>query len=143
MSRSSWAASEGGGFLIGAGIARIPSVHVRAALMEQRPTGLKVLAWAVLALCVFAYVQSSLAAWWLLVVAGNVLAVVVFARAWAERRPILDEPLSTKVMAFVSAELLLPVLVILTSLAAMIAGGGGWLDAAIVLAVTLACVSLL
>jgi uncharacterized membrane protein len=102
-----------------------------------------VLAFAVLALCIFAYGESATPAWWWMVLIGAALAVIVLANGWYERRRVLAEPLSAKVAAFVAAELVLPVLVLLATLAAMIAGGEIWLDIAIVLAVTLACASLL
>ncbi|MCC7252969.1 hypothetical protein [Hyphomicrobium sp.] len=111
--------------------------------MPQTLTVQMILAFAVLALCIFAYGESSSPAWWWMVLIGAVLAVVVLADAWPERRRALGEPLSVKVTAFVVADLVLPVLVLLAGLAALVMGGEGWLDAAIVLAVALAFVSLL
>jgi hypothetical protein len=111
--------------------------------MLQGLTIQMVLAFAVLALCIFAYGESATPAWWWMVLIGAALAVIVFVNAWHERRRVLAEPLSIKVTTFVATELALPVLVLLAALAATIAGGGIWLDIAIVLAVTLACASLL
>jgi hypothetical protein len=111
--------------------------------MLQGLTLQMVLAFAVLAICILAYGESSTPAWWWVVLIGAALALVVFANAWPERRRVLVEPLSVKVTTFVATELVLPVLVLLTGLAAFLLGGDGWLDAAVVLAVTLALASLL
>lgn len=111
--------------------------------MKQSLTLQMVLAFAVLALCIFAYGESSSPAWWWMVLIGVALAVIVFVNAWGERHEKLDEPLSARVTAYVVAELVLPVLVVIAGLAALLMGGEVWLDAAIVLAVALACASLL
>lgn len=107
--------------------------------MPQSRTGQKILAWATLGLCILAYARPAFSAWWWVVLVGAALAVAVFLRALGERKAMLAGRLS----AFVAAELMLPVLVMLAGLVATIAGDGVWLDVAIVLAVALACVSLL
>lgn len=111
--------------------------------MPQSLTIQMVLAFALLAICIFAYGESSTAAWWWVVSIGAALAVVVFANAWPERRRVLSEPLSLSTTAFVAAELVLPVLVLLAALASLSLGGEVWFDVAIVLGVALACASLL
>jgi hypothetical protein len=110
--------------------------------MPQGLTLQMVLAFAVLAICILAYGESAAPAWWWVVLIGATLAIVVFANAWSERR-VLAEPLSVKVTTFVATGLVLPVLVLLAALAAVLAGGEGWRDVAVVLAVTLALASLL
>lgn len=102
-----------------------------------------VLAFLVLALCIFAYGESSSPAWWWMVLIGVALAVVVFADAWSARRQRLAGPFTVKTTAFVATGLVLPVLVAGSALAAYLGGGEGWLDATIVLAVALACAALL
>jgi hypothetical protein len=111
--------------------------------MKQSLTLEMVLAFAVLAICIFAYGESSTPAWWWMILIGATLAVVVFANAWSERRRVLAGPLTVKATAFVAAQLVLPMLVLMAGLVAMTAGGDVWLDVAIVLAVALACASLL
>jgi hypothetical protein len=111
--------------------------------MPQSLTIQMVLAFALLAICIFAYGESSTAAWWWVVLIGATLAVLVFANAWAERRRVLAEPMSVSTTAFIAAELVLPVLVLLAALAALSLGGEVWLDVAIVLAVALGCASLI
>jgi hypothetical protein len=111
--------------------------------MQQGLTVQMVLAFVVLALCIFAYGESSTPAWRWMVLIGAALAVIVFANAWPQRRAALAEPRSVKTATFFLAELALPVLVLMAALAAWIVGGETWLDVAVVLAVTLACVSLL
>ncbi|HEX2839881.1 hypothetical protein [Hyphomicrobium sp.] len=103
----------------------------------------KILAFAVLAISVFAYAQPAPRAWWWAIAVGAALALFVFVRAWSGRLSTLAGPLSLPVTTFVVAELLLPVLVVTAALVAWIAGGEGWLDAAIVLSITLACVCLI
>lgn len=111
--------------------------------MPQSLTVQMVLAFVVLALCIFAYGESSTPAWWWMVLIGVALAVIVFVNAWSERRRVLEGPLTIRVTTFVTAELVLPVIVVLAALAAMIFGSETALDVAIVFAVTLAAVSLL
>lgn len=111
--------------------------------MKQGLSVQMVLAFLVLALCIFAYGESSSPAWWWMVLIGAALAVVVFADAWSGRGQRLAGPLTVRTTAFVVTELVLPVLAAGAALAAFLLGGEGWLDAAIVLAVALACVTLL
>ncbi len=103
----------------------------------------KILAFAVLAICIFAYAQPAPQVWGWVIAVGSALAVLVVVRAWSERLSTLAGPFSLTVTTFVVTELLLPVLVVAASLVAWTAGGEGWLDAAIVLSITLACVCLL
>jgi hypothetical protein len=111
--------------------------------VKQSLTLEMVLAFAVLALCIFAYGESSSPAWWWMVLIGAALAAVVFVDAWSERRQRLAGPLTVKTTAFVATGLVLPVLVAAAVLGALLVGGDGWLDAAIVLAVALAVTALL
>lgn len=111
--------------------------------MQQGLTVQMVLAFGVLALCIFAYGESSTPAWHWMVLIGAALAVIVLANAWPERRTAMAELRSAKSATFVLAELALPVLVLLAALAAWMLEGEVWLDVAIVLAVTLAGAALL
>lgn len=111
--------------------------------MKQALTVQMVLAFLVLALCIFAYGESSSPAWWWMVLIGTALAAVVFVDAWSTRRERLAGPRTIRTTTFVVAELVLPVLVAGAALAAFLLGGEGWLDAAIVLAVALAISALL
>lgn len=110
--------------------------------MQQRLTLEMVLAFAVLAICIFAYGESSAPTWWWMVMIGSALAAIVFANGWSERGTKLTRPPSAKVVSFVASELVLPVLVLASALTAWVTGGETWLDAAIVLAVALAALSL-
>ncbi|MGE0022896.1 MAG: hypothetical protein AB7S70_04605 [Hyphomicrobium sp.] len=107
----------------------------------QGKTGASALALVVLGLCILAYARPELAAWPWVAVAGGVLAGAVLLHAWQRRRSVLGGPLNIAVTTFVLTELLLPVLVAVAALAAWLTGSSGVLDAAIVLAVTLACVT--
>jgi len=107
----------------------------------QGKTGVSALSLAVLGLCILANARPELAAWPWVAMAGVALASAVALRAWLGRRRVLDGPLNIRVTTFVLAELMLPALVVIAALAAWLTGLSGVLDAAIVLSVTLACVT--
>ncbi|WP_072396624.1 hypothetical protein [Hyphomicrobium sp. CS1GBMeth3] len=111
--------------------------------MKERLTLEMVLAFAVLALGIFAYGESASPAWWWMVLLGAALALVVFVDAWSERHTRYQRPVTLRTSAFIAAELVLPVLVLAASALALTEGGEVWYDAAIVLAVALAIFALL
>jgi hypothetical protein len=111
--------------------------------MQQTAIGSKVLAWVVLPLCIFAYAQPYPPAWWWVVMAGCALAGGVVFYAWSERNRVLADPLSIKTTVFVITCLALPLLVLGVGLTALVTGSEAWLDAAIVLAIALACTVLI
>lgn len=111
--------------------------------MPQSPILQLVLAFAVLALTIFAFGDSASPAWWWATLTGAALAAVVGADGWSERRSALAEPLSAKVTAFVATRLVLPVLVLVAAAAAWGTGDVFWRDVAAFLAVVLAVASLL
>lgn len=111
--------------------------------MQPTPTLQLILAFAVLALVIYAFGDSASPAWWWAILIGAALAAVVLAGGWSERGRMRSEPLTAKLGAFVVSELVLPVLVLAAAAVAWITGGANWLDAAAVLVTALALVSLL
>ena len=98
----------------------------------------RLLALAVLGLSAYAYWQSYSPAWRWAIGVAMVLAVVVGARAVAERKQVLGQPLSVKVSSFYVLRLFLPVVVVLLGLVGLFAGPGELQTAAIIMAVCFA-----
>lgn len=111
--------------------------------MKEKLTLEMVLAFAVLALGIFAYGESASPAWWWMVLLGGALGLVVFVDAWSERETRYKMPLDMRTGASIAAELVLPVLVICAAAAAFMLGGDTWFGLAIGLAIALAISALL
>ena len=111
--------------------------------MASTPILQLVLAFAVLALTIFAFGDGEQPAWWWVTLVGAALAAVVGADGWSERKRALEAPMSAKVTAFVATRMALPVLVLVAAAAAWGTGGILWRDITAVLAVGLAISALL
>ncbi len=105
--------------------------------------GARLIPLAILGLCAFAYWQPYRPAWRWAIALAAAFAVWVFLRALAERKQVLQQPLSAAVTAFVVAKLIGPIMVVIVALPALISDNEPWLGAAQVLTVTFAVLWLL
>ena len=111
--------------------------------MKESLTLEMVLAFAVLALGIFAYGESASPAWWWMVLLGGALSPVVFVNGWSARKEKLAGPLTLRGAVFVAAELVLPVVALCAVAVALTIGGDGWHNAAIVLSIALSVAALI
>ena len=101
------------------------------------------LAFAVLVACMLAYARPDTVSWWWVPWLAVILAILTLADPYAWLADVRRAPLSIQSVAAIARDVLLPVVLLVATILAALSTRYTALDIAVVLAVTLACITLI